>query len=368
MRLSHGFATGVLISALSGCFPEERLNPPRDGSVDGSTSDIAAPKDVVVTPDVTDLDAALTDVVTPQDVVDAAATDTPALPTDVDLCAMVPTGRVPAMPVFNVESGARDLAFDGRGNVALTAGNRINLAARGGTSTPLVMDATAEVTALRFTRSGQLVYATSGLSDAGTVQGALWVLEPGGATPASMRWSPTGRVDGLAVNPDGTAWYSDRTANTVYRFAVGDPSMPEAVVRGVAAPRALAFDATGRVLYVGGSAGVFRVNLDGDDGGVGTPIPVFAVTDATITGLAVDTCGNLWVANERPSPVTSQLMRWDGTQLSVIYESADGVRALAFGQGGDYDDRVIYFLQPVAGAMRAVGVVARGVPRPSAAP
>ena len=108
------------------------------------------------------------------------------------------------------------------------------------------------------------------------------------------------------------------------------------------------------------------MNLDGDDGGVGTPTPVFTGTD-TITGLAVDTCGNLWVANERPA-LMSQLMRWDGTQLSVIYESADGVRALAFGQGGDYDNRVIYFLQPGAGAMRAVGVVARGVPRPSAAP
>ena len=366
MRLSHGFATGVLISALSGCFPEDRLNPPRDGSADVSASDITAPKDAALA-DVGDLDAGSQDVVTATDVVDASLRDVPAAPTDVDLCAMVPTGRVPAMPVFNVESGARDLAFDGRGNVALTAGNRINLAARGGALTTLVMDAPAEVTALRFTRNGQLVYATSALTDAGTVRGTLWVLEPGGMTPASMRWSPTGRVDGLAVNPDGTAWYSDRTANAVYRFAVGDPSMPEAVVRGVAAPRALAFDGTGRVLYVGGSAGVFRVNLDGDDGGVGTPIPVFAGTD-TITGLAVDTCGNLWVADERPTPAASRLLRWDGTQLSVIYESADGVRALAFGQGGDYDDRVIYFLQPGAGAMRAVGVVARGVPRPSAAP
>lgn len=365
MRLSHGFATGVLVSALSGCFPEERLNPPRDGSADVSASDIVAPTDVPQT-DAGGLDAEARDVVTAADVVDASLRDVPAAPTDVDLCAMVPAGRVPAMPVFNVESGARDLAFDGRGNVALTAGNRINLAARGGTATPLVMDAMAEVTALRFTRNGQLVFATSALTDAGTVQGALWVLEPGGSTPAAMRWSPTGRVDGLAINPDGTAWYSDRTANTVFRFAVGDPAMPEAVVRGVAAPRALAFDGTGRVLYVGGSAGVFRVNLDGGDGGVGTPTPVFTGTD-TITGLAVDTCGNLWVANERPG-LMSQLMRWDGTQLSVIYESADGVRALAFGQGGDYDDRVIYFLQPGAGAMRAVGVVARGVPRPSAAP
>lgn len=365
MRLSHGFATGVLISALSGCFPEERLNPPRDGSADVTASDIAVPTDVTLS-DAGELDAGARDVVMAADVVDVALRDVPAAPTDVDLCAMVPTGRVPAMPVFNVEAGARDLAFDGRGNVALTAGNRINLAARGGTATPLVMDAMSEVTALRFTRSGQLVFATSALTDAGTVQGALWVLEPGGATPPAMRWSPTGRVDGLAINPDGTAWYSDRTANTVFRFAVGDPSMPEAVVRGVAAPRALAFDGTGRVLYVGGSAGVFRVNLDGNDGGVGTPTPVFTGTD-TITGLAVDTCGNLWVANERPS-LMSQLMRWDGTQLSVIYESSEGVRALAFGQGGDYDDRVIYFLQPGAGTMRAVGVVARGVPRPSAAP
>lgn len=366
MRLSHGFATGVLISALSGCFPDDRLNPPRDGSVDARVRDIVTQTDDVAPLDA-GLDAALTDVVAPRDVVDVTFTDTPAAPTDVDLCAMVPTGRVPAMPVFNIENGARDLAFDGRGNIALSAANRINLVARGGSATPLVMDAMAEVTALRYTSSGQLVFATSSLTDAGTVQGTLWVLEPGGSTPPALRWSPTGRVDGLAINPDGSAWYSDRTANTVFRFAVGDPAMPQAVVRGVAAPRALAFDATGRVLYVGGAAGVFRVNLDGDDGGVGTPTPVFAGTD-TITGLAVDTCGNLWVADERPMPAVSRLLRWDGTQLSVIYESSDGVRALAFGQGGDYDGRVIYFLQPGAGAVRAVGVVARGVPRPSAAP
>ncbi|MFO0625066.1 MAG: hypothetical protein U0325_05565 [Polyangiales bacterium] len=366
MRLSHGFATGVLISALSGCFPEDRLNAPRDGSADVGARDVAAPRDIVAAPDASGMDAALPDVVAPRDVVDVALTDTPAAPTDVDLCAMVPTGRVPAMPVFNVEAGARDLAFDGRGNVALTAGNRINVAARGGSAAALVMDAGAEVTALRYTATGALVFTTSALTDAGTVQGTIWVLEPGAMTP-TMRWSPTGRVDGLAVNPDGSVWYSDRTANTVYRFSVGDPAMPDAVVRGVAAPRALAFDATGRVLYVGGSAGVFRVNLDGNDGGVGTASPVFAGTD-TVTGLATDTCGNLWVADERPMPAASRLLRWDGTQLSVIYESADGVRALAFGQGGDYDGRVIYFLQPGAGAMRAVGVVARGVPRPSAAP
>ena len=184
---------------------------------------------------------------------------------------------------------------------------------------------------------------------------------------ATTRWSPTGRVDGLAVNPDGSVWYSDRTANTVYRLSLGDPAMPTALVTGVPAPRSLAFDATGRVLYVGGSNGVYRVNLDGDDGGIGGARAVFTGTD-TITGLAVDLCGNLWVANERPAPSTSRLLRWDGAQLSVIYESADGVRAIAFGQGGGYDDRVLYFIQATAGAVRAVGVVARGVVRPAPMP
>lgn len=353
----------VVAAGLSGCFPEERLNGSRDASVDVSQSDIVAPEDVPVK-DAATLDAALEDTPAPMDAV--SVEDRPMAPTDVDFCAMVPASRVPAMPVFAVEAGARDLAFDGRGAVALSAGPRVNLVARGGSATPLVTDAMGEVTALRYTASGQLVFAASALNDAGAVVGSLYVLEAGSMTP-STRWSPTGRVDGLAVNPDGSVWYSDRTANTVYRLSLSDPAAPDAVVRGVPAPRSLAFDATGRVLYVGGSSGLYRVNLDGNDGGIGAAQQVFTGTD-TITGLAVDTCGNLWVADERPAPANSRLLRWDGAQLSVIYESAEGVRAIAFGQGGGYDDRVLYFVQAGAGALRSVGVVARGVLRPAPTP
>lgn len=366
MRLSNGFATSVLVSAaLSGCFPDDRLNP-RDAGADITRADMVTPTDVAER-DAVDLDAAL------RDVPDAVVTvdrplpvDAPLPPTDVDVCAMVPTSRVPAMPVFSVETGARDLAFDGQGNVAVAIGPRILRVARGGSSMPLVTDAMGEVTALRYTRLGQVVFAASGLTDGGAVTGGIYVLEPGGMGPM-QRWTPTGRVDGMAVNPDGSVWYSDRTAGTIHRFSVSDPAMPDVVVRGVPAPRALTFDATGRVLYAGGRDGVYRVNLDGDDGGVGSAQLMFTGTD-TVTGLALDVCGNLWIADERPSPLASRLWRWDGTQLVVVYESADGVRAIAFGQGGDYDDRVIYFIQSAASAVRAVGVVARGVPRPSAAP
>lgn len=367
MKRSSGFVAWAAVSiAVSGCFPDELIGGSRDASADVKPTDIVAPEDVVAQDDAGldagDLDATVTDVPT----VDVPAVDVPATPTDVDFCAMVPRDRVPAMPVFAIESGARDLAFDGRGGVALTAMSRINLVANGGSATPLLADAMGEVTALRYTASGQLVFAASSLTDAGSVSGGIYVVEPGSMS-ATTRWSPTGRVDGLAVNPDGSVWYSDRTANTVYRLSLGDPAMPEALVTGVPAPRSLAFDATGRVLYVGGSNGVYRVNLDGDDGGIGGARAVFTGTD-TITGLAVDLCGNLWVADERPAPATSRLLRWDGAQLSVIYESADGVRAIAFGQGGGYDDRVLYFIQATAGAVRAVGVVARGVVRPAPMP
>lgn len=367
MRSSNRFATGALLSAaLSGCFPEDRLNPPRDASADLTRTDIS-PTDDAIAVDAAVFDAPGADVAVNDVGVDRpSVVDAPAVPTDVDVCAMVPSSRVPAMPVFNIEAGARDLAFDGQGSLAITAGPRINRLSRGGSATTLLADAMGEVTALRYTRSGQLVFAASALTDAGTVVGGLFILEPGAMT-ATQRWAPTGRVDGLAVNPDGAVWYSDRTANTVFRLSLGDAAMPEAIVRGVPAPRALAFDASGRVLYVGGSNAVYRVNLDGDDGGVGAAQQVFTGTD-TITGLATDTCGNLWVADERPPPASSRLLRWDGTQLSVVLDGAEGVRAIAFGQGGDFDGRVIYFIQPGAGAVRAVGVVARGVPRPSAAP
>ena len=367
MRHPHLFATCVMVSAaLPGCFPDDRLNRPRDASVDVSRSDIVTAADVPAT-DAHDLDAAAGDVPAAMDAVDRPQpVDVPAAPGDVDFCAMVPSGRVPAMPTFNVESSARDLAFDGIGGVAVAIGPRILRVAPGGSATPLVTDAMGEVTALRYTRSGQVVFAASALTDAGTVTGGVFVLEPGAMSP-TPRWSPTGRVDGLAVNPDGSVWYSDRTAGTIYRLSLNDSAMPDAVVTGVLAPRALTFDATGRVLYAGGNNGVYRVNLDGGDGGVGAAQPVFTGTD-TVTGLALDACGNLWVADERPAPAASRLLRWDGAQLSVVFESAEGVRAIAFGQGGGYDDRVIYFIAPGASAVRSVGVVARGVPRPSAAP
>jgi sugar lactone lactonase YvrE len=373
MKVSTGPAFGAVVAAalstsLGACFPEDQLRPPRDASVD------VRRVDVVTAMDVEDLDAASApDVVVKDrptvDVADVGLTDAPAAPRDVDQCAMVPSGRVPAMPVFADLANAKDMAFDGRGGLAVATGASIVVVARGGITTQIVPMARGDVTALRYTRGGQLVFAASALTDAGTVSGGIYVLEPGTPPPSpTTRWMPTGRVNGLAVNPDGSVWYSDTSANTVYRLSVLDSAAPEVVVRGdIPAPRALAFDATGRVLYAGGSNGVYSLSLDPEDGGVARARQVFAGTD-TVLGLATDTCGNLWVAEGRPAPAASRVLRWDGTQLSVIYESADGVSAVAFGQGGDFDDRVLFFLQERANAVRAVGVVARGVARPAPTP
>lgn len=363
-RRAARLALACLAASAVGCFPDDLLRTAQDASVDVHHDDIVTAD--VVQKDAGEMDAGEMDVVTP-DVVDAGVEDVPKVPVDADWCAMVPNGPVPAMPVFSDVSAARDMAFDGRGGLAVTRGNAIHLVARGGGSTPLLPVAAGEVTALRYTASGQIVFAASNLNDAGLVTGGIYVLEPGMTAPTT-RWPSTGRVNGLAVNPDGTVFYSDTTAGTIYRFTVGETAMPQVVTRDVPAPRALAFDASGRVLYAGGTNGVYRLSLDPTDGGAARPTQVYGGTD-TVTGLAVDTCGNLWIADERPAPLTSRIFRLGmGTEVPIVYESADGVRALAFGQGGAFEGRAIYFLQPGTNAVRSILAVAQGVPRPAPSP
>lgn len=366
-RALVGLSLSVVLAA--GCFPDDLLRTAGDASVDVQRDDIVTD---VVTEDAGDMDAGMKlDVVIPDVEGDAGMQDVPTVPVDADLCAMVPSAAVPAMPVFTDVMGARDMAFDGRGAVAVATGNSITLIARGGSTTPLLRVAAGDVTALRYTRGGQVVFAASNLTDAGTVTGALFVLDPGSSAPTT-RWPNTGRVNGMAVHPDGAVYYSDTTSGTISRFTLGETTAPEVVTRDVPAPRALAFDATGRTLYAGGANGVYRLSLDpadgGVDGGTARAAQIYGGTD-TISGLATDTCDNLWIADERPSPATSRIFRLGmSPETPVVFESSDGVRALAFGQGGAFDDRAIYFLQPTAGSVRSILAVARGVARPAPSP
>lgn len=360
-------AAAVALSA--GCFPEDQLHPPRDARADAPRADIVT-SDIVVE-DVGDIDAVVPMDVKLPDVVDtdAGVTDVPMVPADADLCGMVPSATVPATPALSDLTGVRDMAFDGRGALAVASGDRITLVQRGGATSPLLTGAPGDVTALRYTASGRIVFAASSLNDGGMVSGGIYVLDPSmsGAMP-ERRFGPTGRVNGLAVHPDGTVFYSDTGASAVFRLSLDDTAAPTRVVM-VPAARALALDGAGRTLYVGGAGGVYRVSLDASgDGGGPSAVQIFGGID-TVSGLATDQCDNVWVADERPSPATSRIWRVGaGTEFPTIFISEDGVRAVAFGQGGAFDDRVLYFYQERAMAVRAVGVVARGVPRPVPAP
>lgn len=363
------FGLALTAALAAGCFPDDLLRSP-DASADVPRTDIVTD---IVTEDAGDMDAGTKlDVVIPDVQDDAGMTDVPTVPVDADRCAMVPSAAVPAMPAFtDLPANARDMAFDGRGGLAVAAGNAITLVASGGVTRPLLPVAAGTVTALRYTQSGQIVFAASTLTDAGVVTGALYVLEPDTNVPTT-RWMPTGQVNGIAVHPDGAVYYSDTTNGTISRFAVGEGAMPQVVARDVPAPRALAFDATGRTLYAGGGNGVYRLSLDPVDGGMAPAAMIYGGID-TVAGLAADTCGNLWVSDERPYPATSRIFRLGmSVEVPIVYESQNGVRGVAFGQGGAFNEAALYFLQPSgmppANAVRSILVVAPGVPRPAPSP
>ena len=259
-------------------------------------------------------------------------------------------------------TAARDFVFDGHGGVAVAQGATVVLR-RAGDSSPITMVMSGEVVALRFTRNSGLVLAVLNETDSGTSSGAIYRVAPG-ATTAELRHAGLRRPGGLAIDSADRIWFSDTTADTVYRLSAD--AAAETMVTDVPSPTQLLVDAEGRFLFVARSDTntVMRVAMAssdaGSDGGTVGPAMPFVGGFSRVSGLAQDECGNVFVADE----IVDRIWRVPilaGAAVLVVTD-VRGPRSLMFGVGDPFGPRELYAISTTDGTLRAANLVARGVP------
>lgn len=369
-------ARNLMLSALcaamvEGCFPDTSLRP-SDASLDAPKSDLGASDG--------DLDAALDgpDASPFADVVATDASDVSdvAEPADAGRCASLPRDPVAAMAVYERLPDATDFAFDGAGELSAASLRDVIGIGAMGARTLRFTGLAGNVTALRYLPSGDLVLALAPAMMGGAIgsgvpgEGAIFTASTGDGGAPRLRVA-VGRVGGMAVDREGAVWFSDTPRNRVFRltFREADGGAPGVdvvpMISDVMAPTALAFDASGRALFVASTAmggSLYRVGLSR------TVLGDLMPSDATgvlrdlgaVSGLAVDQCGSVYVADETGGRVLRAAEPW-GAPTPLITD-VPGARALAFGQGGTFDADTLFLLS--GGAVRAASVRATGVALP----
>ena len=363
--------TALCAASIGACFPDETLRPD-DASIDAPRSDLGGPDVVADTPSIDRPETPPPVDVPPVDVSDVSDVSDV---TDASVCESLPRDPVAAMSVYERLPDATDFAFDGAGELSVASlRDVLGIGAMGARSLRFAGLA-GNVTALRYLTSGELVFTvtpamTGGSLDGGVPgEGAIFTAASGDGGAPQLRVT-AGRVGGIAVDGEGAVWFSDTPRNRVFRltFRTGDAGGGVDVspmISDVMAPTALAFDASGRVLYVASTAmggSLYRVGLSRTVLGDLMPSDATGVLRGlgSVSGLAVDQCGNAYIADETAGRIVRASEPW-ATTTTLVADVA-GVRALAFGQGGTFDGDTLFFLS--GGSVRAASVRARGVPLP----
>ncbi len=268
-------------------------------------------------------------------------------------CAAAPTAPL-SDRVMTGPKGYHGLAIDSAGLMfGIDASGMLTRSSYDGDASPFLANVEAEQIA--FADSGDLVLASFG--------GLL------GITQEAERYTIDQTLGGygLRIGPDGHAYAS--SGNGVYRVDL-ESFESELLVSAGSDDTARGFDWSPALdrLYVGvfGSdvrMGVMVVGLDGDLRATGPLEPFANVSNVpTNDGIAVDACGNLYVADAfekqvtrvTPDGVVSLYLDWSG-------DPQQHGHGMVFGSGvGGFRDDALYLPMPFAN--HAVREVVVGVP------
>lgn len=252
-------------------------------------------------------------------------------------CANLPEGPFEATELAGAIA-FEDLAFDGEGHIVGNDGQAIMKSPHdGGPTVFIAPPAGAFRAGMRMLPNGQLVVANDS-------QNSILRYDEEGAEHPVL--SGLSYPNGIAVGLDGNVYFTEQTAERVQRV---DPMTGDAVVltSGVPQPNGLTFSPDYRYLYIGsfcggmygGTAGtVYRLEIA--DGEAVGDVEEWAhgVGNGCHDGMAVDACGNVYVADYASSEDSStRIFRIapDGTNPHVVVDPS-GEGGGYYGFGGTY--------------------------------
>ncbi len=269
-------------------------------------------------------------------------------------------GSLPPAPIgFTVftsgQTGSEDLAFDGKGRVALRRNAALELVSAAPSASPLVATLASSY-GMRFLADGRLLVALPGsgkivqVTDAGVVTD--WATALSGP-------------NGVYPDVDGTVWVTEFNGNRVVRFPADGGTRQTVVTSAQAsAPNGIVRDAAKNDLFFTNySAGtVLRLDLDT----AGTAAAFETIAGTALDGMAMDVCGNLYVVDQGLGRLYR--IRRDATGAKV--GSAELLATLPlnvanpqFGRGAGFQPESLY-LSGSPGTVYVVPVGVAGAPIP----
>jgi sugar lactone lactonase YvrE len=246
--------------------------------------------------------------------------------------------------------GSEDLAFDGKGAIVGKDGtNVVKITAADDKTT--VAPLPGQTYGIRYAPSGDLIAAVPGsgklvkISSAGDVTDFVISLS-----------SP----NGVYVGSDGTTYVTEFGASRVIKIAPGATTgTPVASGAALGAPNGVVLDAKRNLLFFTdyASGKLYSVTPAGG----GTPNPVGQVTGASLDGLVLDACGNVYAVDQGNSRLYRFELDAAGTLVGTPKLLADFPKNVAnaqFGSGTGFNSTSLY----VAGNPGTVYEVPVGVP------
>ncbi len=272
-------------------------------------------------------------------------------------CGAVPSGPFTPALFSAALDGSEDLAFDGKGNIAGKAGgNIVLLDGMGNTTTLAPLNSTT--LGVRFMSDGTLLAARPQQSE-------IAAISPGGAVSSYV--AVTGNPNGLFVDFDDNVWVTRFGANTVDRIDAG--LNVTTIVSGSEASQAngVVLHPTLPILYYTEYSPA-RIHCVDVSGSTFTPVQIAEINNAALDGMAMDSCGNLYVVDNQGDRLFRQRLDEAGAPVGtpeLLASFPSNVANAQFGSGPGFDSSTIY-AAGFPGDVYSVEVGVPGAPVPGA--
>lgn len=253
----------------------------------------------------------------------------------IDCEAFSDTPLVPSK-LFNSYEGSEDLAFDGKGGMALKRDGDVVIV-RADLSETMLAEAVPTAYGTRFLADGRLLVA---LPQAGKVI----AIDPRGQVSdwLMMVSGPNGIYPDLA----GDVWVTEFGGSRVLR--IRGESEPQVMVEGAEAGSAngVVYDPERSLLFYTNyqSGKIKRVKIDGQ-GQPSAPELVTTIAGASPDGLTLDACGYLYVVDQGNSALYRVVLDEVGVAMGAASELVvfpSNVANAQFGVGEGFDDHTLY--------------------------
>ncbi|MEM9459841.1 MAG: SMP-30/gluconolactonase/LRE family protein [Myxococcota bacterium] len=283
-------------------------------------------------------------------------TDTDTDTAGVD-CDQIPPGPLAFDVVFEpgvVFDGSEDIAFDGQGNIVGKSGGQIVAVDAMGAEADSWPDG-GNTFGLRYRSNGDLLAAKVGNNQIRIVQSGDTLV------------GEIGSVNGLYPDFDGNIWFTNFSA--VQR--VNPDDSVDSIVTGGDGNTAngVVFDPDrGLLYYTNYGPGLIRsVEIDGD-GNPGTISMVASIPGASLDGLSMDACGNLYVVDQGNDALYRVFLDPTGAPVgdpeSLVDPFPANVANAIFGVGEGWDEMSLY-AAGVPGGVYRVEIGVPGAPTPT---